>query len=105
MMEPRADRGPRARAFVAVGGAFRPTLPDGAIRPPRRGEHLYVLAQLSRSMDSGGLDVGGLSAAAVQSFLTERGHHGYVSGLSLGLLRPLLDFWTISACCRPRHLS
>ena len=55
-------------------------------------------------MDSVGLDVGGLSAAAVQRFLTER-RHTVMSASSLGELRPLLDYLDHLGVYRPRHLS
>ena len=54
------------------------------------GDHLYVMAQMSRWLDSKQLGAGDLSAAHVEQFLCWRRAVGYVSSLSIRKTTPLL---------------
>lgn len=92
MAKPRPDR-------VRVGGPLSPFaegfsahLSEGGYLPASVQAHLQLLAQASRWMEGGGLDVGGLSLTAVERFLIERRDQGYVSRLSPKKLRPLLGY-------------
>jgi len=53
---------------------------------------LQLLAHASRWMDGVGLDVAGLTPAAVERFLAERRRAGYATKVGRGALRPLIGY-------------
>jgi site-specific recombinase XerD len=92
MTEPRSDRVRVSGPLSPFADGYSARLAEQGYSPASVRVHLYVLAQLSRWMDGAQLDVGGLSLATVERYLTERPDHGYVSVLSPSKLRPLLGY-------------
>ena len=78
--------------MAGLADGFRTYLVERGYCPLWVQFHLGRFAQVSRWMEAEGLDVAGLAVKDMQRFLDERRQLGYVSRLSPGSLRPLVDY-------------
>jgi hypothetical protein len=92
MAEPRPDRVRVSGPLSPFADGYAAHLAERGYLPASRQAHLYLLAQVSRWMEDEEPDVGALSPRAVERFLAERRHRGYVSSLLPTKLRPLLGY-------------
>lgn len=93
MSERAPDRVRVSGPLAVFADGFRAHLVERGYSPGSARCHLYVLAQVSRWMKAEGLDLGGLTSQALkQRFVAGRRRLGYVSRLSSGELRPLVDY-------------
>src|SRR5436305_13615170 len=92
MTEPRPDRVRVSGPLSPFADGYSAHLAERGYLPPSVRGHLQLLAQVSRRMEGERLDDGALSSRAVERFLTERRHRGYLSRLSPMQLRPLMRY-------------
>ncbi len=77
-------------------GGFAAELARRGYRPGSVACHLRLMAQLSRWLQARGLDGGGLTPGAVDSFLAARREAGHAAGVAAGSLEPLLGFLRVA---------
>jgi integrase/recombinase XerD len=92
MAEPRPDRVRVSGPLLSFADGYSAHLAERGYLPASVRAHLQLLGQVSVWMEGEGLDAGALSLGAVERFVTERCHRGYVSSLSATKLRPLLGY-------------
>lgn len=78
--------------LVCFAAEFRAALEVQGYRPNAVGCQLYVMAHLSRWLQSGGLDVGDLTPARIEQFLVARREAGYTLWLSSKGVAPTIDY-------------
>jgi integrase len=78
--------------LVCFAAGFRAALEAQGYRPNAVGCQLYVMAHLSRWLQSGGLDVGDLTPARIEQFLIARREAGYTLWLSSKGVAPTVDY-------------